>query len=241
MMERLRYSAILLILSLTVVGCFQTPSTSEIVGRPDLQRDELAVEENVQSDQAERISPKGARFAPDGKRLADRFGVDWVLVLAVMQQESRFNRNALSRKGAFGLMQIMPLTRLELEEKLGVAETLTPRNNIKAGIYHLKRLSRSFSSSNDEDRTKLTLAAYNAGLSRIQDAQEVAARLGEDPRTWKSVRAALPLLSRRYYSLHQQIWPNQQPSSGYFSDWRQTTMYVDRIWENYGHFDVAMR
>jgi membrane-bound lytic murein transglycosylase F len=181
------------------------------------------------------------QFAPVVKRYADRFGVDWVLVLAVMQQESRFNKNALSQKGAFGLMQIMPQTRLELEERLGVGETLTPSNNIKAGVFHLKRLSRSFSTSTEEDRALLTLASYNAGLTRIKDAQTLAAYIGEDPSTWKGVRSALPLLSRRYYTLHQQIWPGGQPRAGTFSDWRQTTNYVDRIAEYYGHYDVAMR
>ena len=240
-MVRLKESVLLLLVSLTVVGCFQTPSTSEIVGRPDLHRDELADDADVQSVQVQALSTGSERFAPVVRKYAEKFGVDWVLVLAVMQQESRFNRNALSHRGAFGLMQIMPQTRLELEEKLGVDETLTPRNNIKAGIYHLKRLSKSFSSSSEEDQTRLTLAAYNAGLSRILDAQDVAAHLGEDPRTWKAVRAALPLLSRRYYTLHQQIWESGQPRAGYFSDWKQTTMYVDRIEEYYGHYDVAMR
>lgn len=240
-MERLKNFWLLILISLSVVGCFQTPSTSEIVGRHDLQRDELSAVEEVQSVQVLHPEKSGAKFAPDIKRFAEKYGVDWVLVVAVMQQESRFDRNALSHKGAFGLMQIMPQTRLELEERLGVTESLTPRNNIKAGVFHLKRLSKAFASSTEEDRTKLTLAAYNAGLTRIRDAQQIAAHLGDDPDTWKAVRSALPLLSRRYYSLHAQIWPDGQPASGTFSDWKQTTRYVDRIWENYGHYDVAMR
>lgn len=240
-MIRLREFVLLLFVPLAVVGCFQTPSTSEIVGRQNLQRDELAVDDDVQSDRARPAATNDVRFAPVVRKYAEKFGVDWVLVLAVMQQESRFNRNALSHRGAFGLMQIMPQTRLELEEELGVDETHTPRNNIKAGIYHLKRLSRSFSTSSEDDQTRLTLAAYNAGLTRILDAQDVAAYLGEDPRTWKAVRAALPLLSRRYYTLHQQIWTEGQPRAGYFSDWKQTTNYVDRIEENFDHYDVAIR
>lgn len=239
-MARLK-APLLLLMAISFVGCFQTPSTSEIVGRPDGKRDEMTGKSDVQSYHATEVGTRGAQFAPVVKRYASRYGVDWVLVLAVMQQESRFNKNALSHKGAFGLMQIMPQTRMELEERLGVDETLTPSNNIKAGIYHLKRLSRSFPAASDEDRTLLTLAAYNAGLSRIKDAQALAAHLGEDPNTWKGVRVALPLLSRRYYTLHQQVWPDGQPKSGTFSDWRQTTNYVDRIAEYYDHYDVAMR
>lgn len=232
---------ILLLMTIGFVGCFQTPSTSEIVGRPDNQRDELAGDPDVQSSNVTGVGVKGAQFAPVVKRYAQKYGVDWVLVLAVMQQESKFDKNALSHRGAFGLMQIMPQTRLELEERLGVEETMSPGNNIKAGVFHLKRLSRAFSSASEEDRTLLTLAAYNAGLGRIKDAQMLASHLGEDPLTWKGVRAALPLLSRRYYTLHQQVWPAGEPSSGTFSDWRQTTNYVDRIQEYYGQYDVAMR
>jgi membrane-bound lytic murein transglycosylase F len=239
-MSRLK-APLLLLVSVFFVGCFQTPSTSEIVGRPDNSRDELAGESDVQSYHVAEVGARGAQFAPVVKRYASRFGVDWVLVLAVMQQESQFNKNAMSHRGAFGLMQIMPQTRLELEERLGVDETLTPGNNIKAGIYHLKRLSKSFSGSSDEDRTLLTLAAYNAGLARIKDAQALAAHLGEDPDSWKGVRAALPLLSRRYYTLHQQVWPEGQPKAGTFSDWKQTVGYVDRIAEYYEHYDIAMR
>ena len=239
-MVRLKVS-ILLLMTLAFVGCFQTPSTSEIVGRSDNQHDELAGEPGVQSSYVSGVSARGAQFAPVVKRYAQKYGVDWVLVLAVMQQESRFNKNALSHKGAFGLMQIMPQTRLELEERLGVGETLTPKNNIKAGIYHLKRLSKAFSRSTEADRTLLTLAAYNAGLARIQDAQTLAAHLGEDPLTWEGVRAALPLLSKRYYTLHQQVWPEGQPKAGTFSDWKQTTRYVDSISDYYDHYDVAMR
>jgi membrane-bound lytic murein transglycosylase MltF len=73
------------------------------------------------------------------------------------------------------------------------------------------------------------------------DAQDIAAYLGEDPKTWKAVRAALPLLSRRYYTLHQQVWADGQPRAGYFADWKQTTNYVDRIIDNFGHYDVAVR
>ncbi|MBF8297278.1 MAG: rane-bound lytic murein transglycosylase [Bacteroidetes bacterium] len=161
-MVRLKESVLLLLVSVAVVGCLQTPSTSEIVGRPD-----LAVDADVQSVQIQSVSAGGEKFAPVVRKYAEKFGVDWVLVLAVMHQESRFNRNALSHKGAFGLMQIMPQTRLELEEKLGVDETLTPRNNIRAGIYHLKRLSKSFSSSSIIGRTSRLVCSYKVSFLLI--------------------------------------------------------------------------
>lgn len=187
------------------------------------------------------LSARSSRFTPIVKKYAEKYGVDWVLVLAVMKQESSFNHAAVSRKGAYGLMQIMPHTRSELEDRLGVRESLSPKNNIRAGIYHLRRLSYVFRESTPENRIKLTLAAYNAGLTRLKDAQDIVRYLGDDPKSWESVRSALPLLSRRYYTLHQDVWPQGKPKSGYFGNSRETISYVDRILENYGEYTLAIK
>ena len=156
------------------------------------------------------------RYLPLVKKYAQEYGVDWVLVLAVMKQESRFDHEAVSYKGAYGLMQIMPLTQIELAEKLGVEETSTPRNNIKAGIYHLKSLYAIFNHIPKEDRICLSLAAYNAGFGRILDAQKIASYMGNDPYRWSSIREALPFLTKKSYTLHSRIWSDGCPPSGYF-------------------------
>jgi hypothetical protein len=100
------------------------------------------------------------RYLPLVKKYAQEYGIDWVLVLAVMKQESRFNHEAVSYQGAYGLMQIMPVTQIELAAKLGVEETISPRNNIKAGIYHLKSLYKVFENIQGEDRICLSLAFW---------------------------------------------------------------------------------
>ncbi len=174
-------------------------------------------------------------------KYSDKYDLDWRLVFALMRHESRFSATATSYRGAFGLMQIMPTTQLELAGKLGVAETVSPHNNIKAGTYHLRSLYAEFGEADEESRIRLTLAAYNAGLNRILDAQEVAAYLGDDPNDWESVRAALPLLSKRYYTLHQIIWESGKPRAGYFNDWRQTGSYVGAIMGYYDHYQLALK
>jgi membrane-bound lytic murein transglycosylase F len=138
-------------------------------------------------------------------------------------------------------MQIMPLTAAELNQRLGVSNGKTPYNNIKTGIYHLKSLYRYFEDSRGDERIKLTLAAYNAGLNRIRDAQDIARFLGEDPHMWDAVLESLPLLSKRYQTLHKKVWAEGVPRSGYFRDVRQTRNYVDNIMQFYDEYQLALQ
>jgi len=175
------------------------------------------------------------------QKYAHHYQVDWRLVLAVMKQESSFRPRAVSHKGAYGLMQIMPLTAAEVTQKLGVRNAKTPYNNIKTGIFHLKSLYRYFENSRGDERIKLTLAAYNAGLNRVRDAQDIARFLGEDADTWKGVLEGLPLLSKRYQTLHKKIWEDGSPRAGYFRDVRQTRNYVDNIMQFYDEYQLALQ
>lgn len=175
------------------------------------------------------------------RKYADRYHMDWPLVLAVMKQESRFDHEAVSYKGAYGLMQIMPTTQSELVGKLGVPDASTPRNNIRAGIYHLRSLFRVFERAKGTDRVELALAAYNAGLTRIMAARDIARYLGQDPDSWESVKNTLPMLSRSYYSLHQNIWHDDKPPCGYFGGWRQTLTYVENIVQYYDDYSLALK
>jgi hypothetical protein len=84
-------------------------------------------------------------------------GVDPKLVRAVIQVESAYQQRARSRKGAMGLMQLMPDTA----RQYGVVDPYDPQSNIEAGVKHLKALLQRFP-------TALALAAYNAGEAAVQ-------------------------------------------------------------------------
>ena len=88
------------------------------------------------------------------KEVAAQYGVPADLVAAVIEAESEFNPRAVSRKGARGLMQLMPKTA----KTLGVADPFDPRANIEAGVKHLRALMDRF-----DNNLPLVLAAYNAG------------------------------------------------------------------------------
>jgi membrane-bound lytic murein transglycosylase F len=171
---------------------------------------------------------------------AEEYGMDWRLVLAVIRQESGYAPDALSHKGARGLMQLMPHTGGQVAEALGIKDLNLPKANIRGGIFYLRQLYNYFDGLEEEERLKLSLAAYNAGIARVYDAQELAAYLHNDPGQWESIKSALPLLSKRYYTLHMNVWEQERPRAGWFGNAGETINYVENIMRSYDQMKLAL-
>jgi soluble lytic murein transglycosylase len=90
---------------------------------------------------------------------ARRFRLESALVKAVIKVESDFDAKVISRRGAQGLMQLMPETAREV----GVTDPFDPDQSIYGGTYYLRRMLDRFNSNLDH-----ALAAYNAGPNAVQ-------------------------------------------------------------------------
>jgi soluble lytic murein transglycosylase-like protein len=107
--------------------------------------------------------PPVTRSSYDGliREIAERYNVEYSLVKAVIKAESDFDRLAVSRKGALGLMQLMPATAAQHQ----VRNVFLPRDNIEGGCRHLRMLLDRYGGN-----LPLAIAAYNAGTRRVEDA-----------------------------------------------------------------------
>jgi len=111
-----------------------------------------------------------------------RYGVDPYLIYCVMSQESSFAANAVSPKGARGLMQLMPATAA----RYGVVNLIDPEQSINGGTHYLKDLLNLF-----DGRIDLTLAAYNAGEGAVM-------KYGNRVPPYAETKSYVRLISMRY-------------------------------------------
>ncbi|MGA9057310.1 MAG: lytic transglycosylase domain-containing protein [Terriglobia bacterium] len=93
------------------------------------------------------------------EQTASRHQIDPQLVHAIIKVESEYDPKAVSRKGAMGLMQLIP----ETAQRFGVANPFNPKENIEGGVSYLKHLLNLFGGD-----LSLSLAAYNAGEGAVQ-------------------------------------------------------------------------
>jgi soluble lytic murein transglycosylase-like protein len=91
---------------------------------------------------------------------AGQYQIDPSLIKAIIMAESGYNPKAVSKKGAKGLMQLMP----ETAEALGVEDIFNPRQNISGGVQYFRDLVNRFNGD-----VKMALAAYNAGSRYVQN------------------------------------------------------------------------
>lgn len=127
------------------------------------------------------------------RRYSQDYGVDPLLVRAIITVESEWNPKATSSSGAQGLMQLMPDTA----SKMGVRNAYDPEQNIRGGIKYLSHLFDEFDSMDPEDQWIQVVAAYHAGPTRIREVGDYRQIPATNRYTQKVTRA--------YQKLHREM------------------------------------
>ena len=152
------------------------------VEEPPAAKLESALSSNVSKE-------KDGLFHPIIHEVASRHEVDPALVKAIIMAESSYNPKAISKRGAKGLMQLMPLTA----KSLGVKDIFDPEHNINAGVGYFKKLLNQFGGD-----VKLALAAYNAGSKKVRQYKGVP--------PFKSTKIYIKKVYEYHERYKEQIW-----------------------------------
>ena len=129
----------------------------------------------------------GTKYDAIITRVADRYHIDPNLIKAMIMAESSYNPRAVSKKGAKGLMQLMPRTA----KAMGVKDCFNPAHNIEGGVRYFRKLLNQF-----DGNIELALAAYNAGRKKVLKYKGIP--------PYKATRAYIQKVDHyyhKYYSL----------------------------------------
>lgn len=161
------------------------------------------------------------------KASADSIDIDWRMLAAIIYKESRFHIEARSYRGASGLMQMMPSTA----EHYGVSDPLDPESNIEAGAKFFGGLVRRYRkvAADEDERYKFALAAYNAGMGRVDDILNLAKLRDKDSGYWEDAAEVIP-------EMHDEsVMDTGAVKLGTFKG-AETTRYVDDVMAIYREF-----
>jgi len=153
-------------------GIYRYEDASGVIHFTNCPRDskfKLYIKEGKEDAEGGKALPGG--YTGDSNRFdhlisefSGRYNVDFALIKAIIRAESGFNPYAVSRKGAKGLMQLMPATAL----RMNVVDVYNPKENIDGGVRYMKYLLSLF--NND---LRLSLAAYNAGENLVSELRTI--------------------------------------------------------------------
>lgn len=166
------------------------------------------------------------------KKTANNIGWDWRLLAALIYQESKFRVDLESEKGAFGLMQLMPVVM----ERYEVNYDSSPEEQIEAGGKLIKHLDNCLESkvTDSAQRVKFVLAAYNAGLGHVYDAQRLAEKYGMESDVWDD-NVDFFILNKS----KSQYYNDTCCRNGYLRG-TETYRFVEEVLERYNHYKVIL-
>jgi membrane-bound lytic murein transglycosylase F len=165
------------------------------------------------------------------KKYSRDIGWDWRLIASLIYEESKFHHDLVSYAGAFGIMQLMPVTA----ETFGVGPESSAEEHIKAGIRFIQRMDNNFINDvpDKTERQKFVIASYNLGEGHIRDAMALAEKHRRSPQIWdNNVEFFLVAKSQTKY------YQDEVVKYGYCKG-QITSMFVKTVFERYEHYKNA--
>ena len=160
------------------------------------------------------------------RSVSEEEGYDWRLMSAIAYHESRFSPDIVSKRGAAGLMQIMPAVARQFNvtgDRLLDPETNVAQVSLIIGVTSvvLASIVGCFLGM---------LAAYNGGIGHVNDARRLARSHGENPDSWETVARYLALKALPEY------YEQQEVRCGRFTGGSQTRAYVRDVLKRYDRY-----
>lgn len=165
------------------------------------------------------------------RNISEKEGNDWRLMSAIAYHESRFTPDLKSRRGASGLMQIMPSVARQF--KVSADSLYDPETNVWLANKLFTEIMRTLgfrASTLDLDRMSIVLASYNGGIGHVTDARRLAKLNGENPNSWEVVSRYLQLKSQPEY------YENEVVRCGRFTGSGETVAYVKSVLGRYDKY-----
>ncbi len=183
---------------------------------------------SVLSKSPEHISEYDAAI----RKTAKHIGWDWRLLASIIYQESRFQLDLESDRGAYGLMQLMPAVM----EQYGIGYDSSPEEQIAAGGKVIKFLDNALSGSvtDSVERAKFVLAGYNAGLGHVLDAQRLASKYGKNPAVWDN-NVDYFILNKSKAQYYNDTCCKCGPLRG-----SETYRFVEEVIERFNHYQALI-
>lgn len=211
----------LLAMAIVVLTLSIVPLTRKVFNVTDIEPEQLLSEGEY------IISPYDKIF----RRVCRRHNVDWVLMSAIAFGESRFKPDAVSSRGAMGIMQVMP--HIARHWDVTPEELLDPAINIDVACRLYKSMQRQLrlpKQVSERDKMAFTIASYNCGASRVIDARNLTEYYDEQKDDWTTVCDYMLLLTEEEFYNHEAV------IGGRFKEPHITISYTNKVLSNYDRF-----
>ena len=165
------------------------------------------------------------------RSVCEEEGYDWRLMSAIAYHESRFSPDIVSKRGAAGLMQIMPAVARRYT--ITGDRLFDPETNVRLAARLLSEIDaglRLAPGTSADDRMRIVLASYNGGIGHVNDARRLARSNGENPDSWETVSRYLALKALPEY------YEQQEVRCGRFTGSSQTAAYVRDVLNRYDRY-----